>query len=174
MTVVLLVFFQMQIGSHERSLVEMEQHSLSLQRKMAQNHFSMIVGDLLFLAKQEELKAYLETPSHHNLSLINSEYRSFSVNKKNYEQIRYLDNHGMEVARVNYNNGQPISISKNKLQSKRDRYYFKDVFRLGKGEVFVSPLDLNIEQGKVEEPYKPMIRFGTPVLTMRVSSEGLS
>ncbi len=30
-----------------------------------------------------------------------------------------------------------------------------------KGEIFISPLDLNIEQGKIEQPLKPMLRLGT-------------
>ena len=36
-------------------------------------------------------------------------------------------------------------------------------FALGRGEVFVSPFDLNVEQGRVEEPLKPILRVGAPV-----------
>lgn len=170
---VLVVFFQMQVGNYERALIEKEKHSLNLQRMMVRNHFSMIVGDLLFLAKQEELRAFLQDPSRRNLDLINSEYRSFSASKKNYAQIRYLDSNGMEVVRVNSNNGQPISIPKAQLQLKRDRYYFKDSFKLDRDEVFISPFDLNIERGKVEEPYKPMIRFSTPVFDQSGVKRGI-
>lgn len=31
------------------------------------------------------------------------------------------------------------------------------------GEVFASPLDLNVEQGEIEQPLKPMLRIATPV-----------
>ena len=173
LTAVLVVYYQMQSENYEHNLVVNAEHSLRLQRKMAHNHFAMIVGDLLFLSKQEELKAYLEDPTQQNLSLINSEYRSFSVNKKNYEQIRYLDNQGMEIVRVNYNGGKPIEVSPENLQSKQNRYYFKDAFQLSQGEVFVSPFDLNIEHGKVEEPFKPMIRFATPVFDQSGTKRGV-
>jgi len=69
----------------------------------------------------------------------------------------------MEILRVNNNSGQPTITPKHKLQNKANRYYFKDAFVLNKKQIFVSPLDLNIENGKVEIPYKPMIRIGTPV-----------
>ncbi|MEE9545071.1 MAG: hypothetical protein V3V55_05700 [Rhodospirillales bacterium] len=36
-------------------------------------------------------------------------------------------------------------------------------FALGHGEVFVSPFDLNVERGRIEEPLKPILRVGTPV-----------
>lgn len=49
------------------------------------------------------------------------------------------------------------------LQYKGNRYYFKDSIGLEKDQIFVSALDLNVENGKVEIPHKPMIRFATPV-----------
>ncbi len=158
-----LVFYQTQTENYNDRLCEEEQHSVNLQREVLRNHLTSIFSDLLFLAGQEELKAYLDDDSSTNLNLINSEYLTFSASKKIYDQVRYLDSDGLEVARVNFNNGQLASVPKGKLQSKQNRYYFMDALKLNKGEVFVSPLDLNIERGKVEEPYKPMIRFGTPV-----------
>ncbi len=170
---VLLIYYQMQIGNHELALIEKVEHSLLLQRKLAHTHFSMIVGDLRILAKEEELKAYLSDPTAEKLSQVNSEYLTFSRNKKNYEQIRYLDDKGMEVVRVNYNDGQPISVCGEELQSKYNRYYFKDAFKLGADEVFVSPFDLNVEHGQVEIPYKPIIRFATPVFNSQGVNRGL-
>lgn len=170
---VLLVYYQMQTGSHERALIEKVEQALFLQRKMARTHFSMIVSDLKFLAKEEGLKAYLAAPSAENLTSVNREYLTFSRNKQNYEQIRYLDNKGMEIIRVNCNGGLPLAVPHDSLQSKHDRYYFSDAFKLSEGEVFVSPFDLNIEHGKVEIPYKPMIRFATPVFDKHGVKRGL-
>jgi hypothetical protein len=65
----------------------------------------------------------------------------------------------MEVVRVNYSRGNPAVVPRGQLQNKSSRYYFADAFRLGGGEVFASPLDLNIERGEIERPLKPMIRF---------------
>jgi len=69
----------------------------------------------------------------------------------------------MEIVRVNYNNGNPAVVPYEKLQSKQNRYYFRDTFVLSRQEIYISPLDLNIEHGQIEKPLKPMLRFGTPV-----------
>ena len=44
-----------------------------------------------------------------------------------------------------------------------------DAFRLEPGEIFISPLDLNIEQQKIELPYKPMIRLAMPVADQSIA-----
>jgi len=170
---VLWVYYQMQTGSHERALVGKVEHSLFLQRKMVHTQFSMIISDLKFLAKEEVLMAYLADPTPKNLSIVNREYLTFSRNKHNFDQIRYLDERGMEIVRVNYNAGHPVAVSHDKLQSKHNRYYFKDAFKLSAGEIFISPFDLNVEHGQVEFPYRPMIRFATPVFDPQGKKRGL-
>jgi diguanylate cyclase (GGDEF)-like protein/PAS domain S-box-containing protein len=59
------------------------------------------------------------------------------------------------------------------LQNKGKRYFFSDAFKLNPGEIFVSPLDLNIEGNQVEVPWKPMIRMGTPVFDQKNVKRGI-
>ena len=88
---------------------------------------------------------------------------SFSKEIRNYDQIRFIDETGQEIIRVDFDGGRPESIPQKLLQNKAERYYFKDTMKLGRREVYVSPLDLNVENGQVEQPHRPMIRFGTPI-----------
>lgn len=159
----ILAFYHLQTSNYEVQLRTEERHSLELQLALVRNHFKSITSDLMFLAKRESLKEYLLNPSQNKLNDIKSEYLTLSAAKQIYDQIRYLDDKGKEVVRINFNDGNPSIVKIQKLQDKHQRYYFQDTFRLNQGEIFISPLDLNIEQGKVEIPYKPMIRFGTPV-----------
>ena len=48
--------------------------------------------------------------------------------------------------------------------STSSRYYFKEVCALGDGQVCISPMDLNIEQQKIEYPLTPVIRYATPIV----------
>ena len=41
--------------------------------------------------------------------------------------------------------------------------YVIDSLRLDRGEVYMSPFDLNIEHGEIEKPFKPMLRLTTLV-----------
>lgn len=79
----------------------------------------------------------------------------------------------MEVVRVNFDSGDPQVVPEDQLQFKGDRYYFRDTFSLSRGEIYVSPLDLNVEGGEIEQPLKPMIRIGMPVYDIDGQKSGV-
>lgn len=74
-----------------------------------------------------------------------------------------MDITGMERLRFNYAAGQATEVPRPNLQFKGNRYYFAEGLKLMFGDVYISPLDLNVERGAVEQPIKPMMRFVTPV-----------
>lgn len=128
------------------------------------NKFDQILIDLDVLTSHVELTEFinndLETYETHHLE---QEFLGFSKAQATYDQIRLLDLNGNEIIRINHNGQTAEIIPKNDLQNKRDRYYFQEAIELNEGEIYISPLDLNIENGVIEEPYKPMIRFATPL-----------
>ncbi len=155
------------------NLKEKEQFAVDLQHRGVSDIFSGITGDLLFLSQQNELNEYLSTGDDELFDKIGAEYISTSKQKRIYNQIRFLDINGMEKVRVNENQGLSVRATAEELQSKKQRYYFKDCFKLGNGEIYISPFDLNIEQGKIEEPFKPMIRLGTPIFDKSGEKRGI-
>jgi diguanylate cyclase (GGDEF)-like protein len=167
------VFYQLQTQNYDKRICAGEQHSIELQLAVIRNHFDGIVSDLKFLVGQEDLKAYLQVSTQELLQSVRNEYRTYSASKKIYDQIRFLDEAGREVVRVNYYPDSPEIVAEQKLQDKSKRYYFTETLRLAKGEMFISPLDLNIERGKVELPYKPMLRFGAPVVDQVGEKRGI-
>ncbi|MCI2284555.1 cache domain-containing protein [Colwellia sp. MSW7] len=100
-------------------------------------------------------------------------FLNFSNETKRYDQMRYLDLNGHEVFRVNYNDGYPDIVPANLLQNKKDRYYFINTVKLNQNEIFISPLDLNMEFGKLEVPFKPVIRYGTPIFDKNKHKKGI-
>jgi PAS domain S-box-containing protein len=135
--------------------------------------FKSVVSDLMILSAHDELQVMLESDEASHRKALAQEFLVFCDKKGLYDQIRFLDETGMEVVRVNFNDGEPYIVPEDQLQFKGDRYYFKDTFQLEQGEVFVSPFDLNIEQGKIEQPPKPMIRFGTPIFDNHGRKRGI-
>ncbi|MES0490201.1 MAG: ATP-binding protein [Leptospirales bacterium] len=123
---------------------------------------NVIKSDLLFLSKHHELKADLDYNQLAYKSLIN-DLITFSAIKTHFDQIRYIDKTGKEVIRVNYNEDKPYSVRLNKLQEKANRYYVQKALKMKPGKIFVSELDLNMENEKIEIPFKPVLRFATPV-----------
>lgn len=167
------VFYHSQLDTFIKDLKIRESYTIELQSRIIGEEFDNIVSDLFVLTGQNELNEYLRNPAPETIPDIEKEYLELSAHKNVYDQIRYLNEDGMEVVRVNYNRGRPRPVDQAALQDKSKRYYFSDTFRLGRDEVFVSPLDLNIEGGEIERPFKPMIRFGTPVFDDTGTKRGI-
>jgi diguanylate cyclase (GGDEF)-like protein len=172
-TGIVLVFYRSEINTQLASLKKQEAFSVELQSRAIEDIFHAILGDLFFLKEQNELQEYFSTGDPSHLDKVADEYISLSGQKKIYDQIRFIDEDGIEIVRVNYKHGNPDRVPKNKLQSKGNRNYFKDCFKLGRKEVFISPFDLNIEHGKIEKPYKPMIHIGSPVFDSKGVKRGI-
>ncbi len=150
-----------------------EELKLTLQTSVLDRNFNTVLSELRFLTHQNELTSYINSNDKEQIPMIAREYLQFSREKEVYDQIRFLDDTGYEIIRINFNNGKPEITDNQLLQNKSDRYYFKDTIKLDPGEVFVSPLDLNIENGGVERPFKPMIRFASPVADSSGKKKGI-
>jgi len=88
-------------------------------------------------------------------------------------QVRFLSRRGMEIVRVDRRGDRPYVFPVAELQGKSDRYYVSETLELQPGQVYVSPLDLNIEHGKTELPERPVIRFATPIADRNGQTRGL-
>lgn len=140
-----------------------EKSRVELASEQIAQDFNDVGADLGLVANLPSLKTYLDTGSPMWKPELGKLFWQLAKEKQRYDQIRYLDNHGKEVIRINLNGGTPIIVPEADLQDKSDRYYFRRAMTLRADEMYVSPLDLNIEQHQLETPHKPMIRFAAPV-----------
>ena len=93
--------------------------------------------------------------------------------KTYYMQLRYLDEAGNELVRVDSDGETVEVIPQAELQNKADRGYFTETMNLAPDSVYVSPVDLNREQGVIEEPFKPVIRYATPIVDSAGEKRGI-
>ncbi len=137
--------------------------------------FDDILSDLVVLAQSKHLTTDLDGLGADDLSRLQQDLAVFVAAKNIYDQARYLDVSGMEIVRVD-RAGQHNSrvVPSQDLQNKAGRYYFSDTIKLGPGEIYLSPFDLNIERDRIEIPYKPMIRLATPVFTSDGQLSGIT
>jgi len=146
---------------------------VKFQSQVIASQFHGVVSDLEVISNMHELRQLANKSWDYSKTDLEADLLSISSRKKLYDQIRYIDVTGREVIRINYNARHPAVARDDQLQNKADRYYFKETLELGKGEVYMSPLDLNVENGEVEKPFKPMIRFGSPVFDDKGALEGV-
>ncbi len=148
--------------------------NIANQKDLFEQEFSVVVGDLIFLSRLHSMNDLLHNAEDRiTQQVLAKDFKLFANQKRKYDQVRYLDRHGMEVVRINYRNGKADVVERKKLQSKKGRYYFKDSLDLDRGEVFVSPVTLNVEHGEIERPLKPTIHLATPVFDDQGNRHGM-
>jgi PAS domain S-box-containing protein len=129
------------------------------------------LSDLRFLSQNNEMRAFVAGDRHGNrrepdkrwANELAQEFLGFARQKGLYDQIRFIGTDGREKVRVNYSAGWPYIVPDKELQYKGDRPYFRESIHLNVKQIHVSPFDLNVEHGELEQPYKPVIRFAIPV-----------
>jgi hypothetical protein len=149
------------------------ERGLDVAAKTIKRERNNLHGDLLLLASSPTLKAALNELTPDRLDRLAAEWEVHAAILRRYDQIRWLDNRGMERLRINLTPQGASRVSDNRLQDKSHRYYFKEAITLPAGQIYASPIDLNIEHGEIERPYKPMLRLAVPVTNSRGERRGL-
>ena len=146
-----------------------EKQLVKFQETLITEKLRLVIGDLKYLENTYSDKLYFSN----NLKNVAKDWKEFSIQNPHYDQIRYLDEFGNEVIRINKNGASAEILDPSQLQNKSDRYYFKETKQLDKDGVFVSPFDLNIEFNEIEIPPKPMIRFASPLYDNENNFKGI-
>jgi diguanylate cyclase (GGDEF)-like protein len=118
--------------------------------------------DLMVLSEGEILRKLLYEDNMKNRVHLSREFALFARRKPQYLKIRLLDNNGQELVRVDNDHGRQIIVPKIKMRNEHDRYYFGKSIELAQGDIYLSPLDLAMENGVIVKPYQPTMRLATP------------
>lgn len=186
----LLAFIPLSIGGtygvfyslrslEDATLQHLEYEVLS-KAKDIEKFLQIVHKDVLYLSQSRGLKELVDSgesrgsPNFNNfLDHMGKELMAFSRSRPYYYQIRYIDERGNEVVRVDSDGRSSSIVPKKSLQFKGDRYYFIEAMKYEKGLSYVSPMDLNVEWGKIEVPQRPVVRIATPVLDNRGNKRGI-
>ncbi|MDP2783563.1 MAG: ATP-binding protein [Sulfurimicrobium sp.] len=132
--------------------------------------FDQLSSELLYLANARGLVDVVAAKQSNDAWLLKTattrlerDYAALASLYPHIYQIRLITADGQEWVRVDRKPQGVYVVPRHELQSKGDRYYFRDAMDAKPGQIYVSPLDLNVEFGKVEKPERPVIRVATPV-----------
>jgi diguanylate cyclase (GGDEF)-like protein len=168
----LLASYQKQFELKRQDIEELEVTELKRAKVAFLDRLNNTSRDLLIYSHDSDIQPLLNGSSHAQNSLeIN--YRHILAIKDYYAQIRVLNTQGKEVIRVQRNESMIKITPQQQLQDKSDRYYYKESIKLQVGEIYISPLDLNVEQGVIELPLNPMIRIATPIVDEEGKKAGI-
>ncbi len=165
-TILILCFALYEIVKYREILYkEKAQHEYSQKTNTINKYYKNYKQLLKSIKTNSLFITYIKDPSKENLKNSISLFESFISYDKNITQLRYIDINGQEQIRIDRPNiSSDYKIIKNHdLQNKEHRDYFEKSIKLVKGEVYTSKIDLNIENKKIEIPYKPVLRFAVPI-----------
>lgn len=136
-------------------------------------------ADVAFLAELPTLRHLIDLPPEARgqredlTARLGEEFLSFSRTRPVYYQVRWIDERGWEALRADFDGRRHYLVPPDALQDKSDRYYFVEALATPPGAVYVSPMDLNVERGAVEVPYKPVVRFAVALSNRRGEPRGV-
>ncbi|APW38500.1 hypothetical protein RD110_15890 [Rhodoferax koreense] len=117
--------------------------------------------DVAFLSELTARQPLIDVSANSSIAQL---FTSFAASAPQYDQVRWIDETGMERLRVNQRVGPPVVVSAAQLQNKGSRPYFHEALRLPAGSVYFSELDLNVENGVIERPLEPTLRVASPLV----------
>lgn len=132
-----------------------------------------IARDARFLAVHAPQVAVLAQPTPDALQALAASLVQFSDAQRVYDKLRWIDETGMERVRVDRIDGRAVVTRSGDLQDKSRRYFFAEAMALQAGEVYVSPLDLNVDRDRIEVPHKPTLRVATRVFAPSGAPRGI-
>lgn len=161
------------------TLQHLDQEVSSRAARMA-HFFDQLTSELLYIGTStlladlaNAIRQSGEAVPRETVQRLERDYAAFARAYPYIYQVRFLAASGREIVRVDRKEGRLYTVPASELQDKSDRYYLHDAVGLEAGQVYVSPLDLNIERGQVEIPEKPVIRFATPIVDRAGEKRGI-
>lgn len=154
------------IRDEERQAVKMASQSVA-------EELRILRGDMFYLRDQPMLHDWLERESPLNMARLSTDLLAFVKYRELYDQIRFLDEKGRERVRIKWSQGQSAIVSTRELQDRSDLYFVEQTLALNKDNIYISSFDLSIDHNTIEQPIKPVIRFGTPVFDRHGQKRGI-
>lgn len=152
-------------AQQERSTLRVQDAALmDSARRLLSHRLQEVHTDLRTLAHTPIIRSLAGQPHHAQVRTDAARFMSAVVQEAQiYDQLRFIDQHGMEQIRIDLKGSGAVIVPSHALQDKSARYFFQEAMRLRSGEIYMSPLDLNVEHSQVQRPYKPMVRLATPL-----------
>lgn len=150
--------------SQER-LLNLQKISLTEYENKVHEEVERYLGMVLGLVTDTHNVLAAQRAEPADLQLLAHEFSTVILRNKQVYKVRWIDPNGSERVRVNAMGGLPQMVPADLLQDKAGRYFTPEALQTPVGSAYVSELDLNVENGEVQVPWVPTLRFAMPVAT---------
>ena len=177
LTLALAASFLSVYKAQEKSMLNFmrdeERQTIKVGSQFVTEELRIIHDDLFYLRDQPVLHDWLTTESPESQARLSGDLLAFVKYRELYDRILFVDYKGRERVRIDRNKGPPAIVPARDLQDRSNLYFVEQSLALNKDFIYISPFDLAIEHGKIEQPVKPVIRFSTAVFDQRGQKRGI-
>ena len=115
------------------------------------------------LTQEAAVTRALGSPNPAALQELQSIFLTMANRNPTYQEIRWIDQTGIERVRVTREGDHVLAVAAQDLQDISARYYFIATRDLLTGEAYISHLDMDVENYQAGTPARPILRVATPV-----------
>lgn len=132
--------------------------SVNLVAKIIESDLNSLVSDIHSLSNSMALERFKKNPKQWSAQFYEDILKWAQTHPK-YFQIRILDKTGMELYRLDRDSANRFfQTPYAQLQNKNDRYYVVKGKQLKPEQIYLSELDLNVENKQISQPLQPTLR----------------
>lgn len=137
-----------------------DQHQLETMSIQTSSDLKVLMSDII------RLTDFVESglSDKQGTEWIAQEFMQLARYRLYYDQLRFIDARGDEQVRIDWEKDHAVLRERSVLQNKAHRYYFSETISLQHGQVYLSEIDFNRENGKIEIPHKMTLRMAAPVI----------
>jgi len=166
--------------------LSIEQNLVKEQKTAITSYLDHFDADLAIIKDFSSFIKLLDEPEISPTSTIKNDviydFLSFVQKHDFYYELKYIDETGQEIIGIEQNGlyQKPFIETDDKLQNQSNDKYFKEVMLLPENKLYISPLDLNIKNGEIENRgtiekpiYVPVLRLASPVFNSQKQKKGI-
>lgn len=147
----------------ELHIEQINRNKLEYAKVELQNSLQKMSESLRYLSHNNILLQALINPTETNTEALQNFWLLIARTQGYYSQLRFLDQEGQEIVRVNSGDGFIELVEEENLQNKSHRDYFTYARALGNREVGTFGIDLEQENGELVQPLTPTYRIIYPL-----------
>lgn len=152
----------------------------STQAKNISSLLERIMSDVLYWSHDESLLKMLEVKQLNKPEKMKKAIEEILValleNARKegiYNQIRYIDEKGDEIFRIKNENHLIQAVPEIDLEKNIEADWYLEIMKMSESQIYVSTLQLNKIDGKIEVPNRPVIHYATPLFYLDEQRAGL-
>lgn len=162
MTVGLLVLY-LSASNQLSHLMADERSYLDHSRVLIDREMRALSNDLLTLSHDERIRLFAANPEQESQPVVGDILANRLRYSPDYQQLRFFNAEGHEVIRVGRSGDRIVTFDGAALREGASHPYVRHAMQIAEGSVYVSRLDLSVEDGTIKRPFRPLIRLATPI-----------